>query len=239
MNRSRISKIVCVVAAMAMLTGAGIETYGRVNRPRIRDFHTRVRNQYEQDIRAAIADLGPNGEWKGRENRVAPEAIALLKPNVIFQRQYISEARRKSFSLLLTQTRDARDMLGHYPPVCYAGQGWSEQMSLNRTHVWRVGDLVINGKEYAFRRDYEFSVEEDQANFLVVRNFLMLPDDQTVWDMRKVNKYQEDYRKRGYGAAQVQIVFYGDDTSPEFRDEVTTMVIEALSPMIKTILDGV
>ena len=241
MTRTRMSQGLCLIVTAAVLIGAGLETYGRIDRPGINAFHDRVDAQFNSEIVPAMANLGPDGEWEGHAVEPTPAAIKLLRPTFMFQRQYVHrDDPRKGFMVLMNQSRNARYMLGHYPPVCYRGQGWKLSNPDEPAKVWAIGDLTINAMEYHFRRDYEFTTEDQETNtYLIVRNFMMLPDNRTVWRMEDVDKYQEDYRKRGYGAAQMQVVFYGDDTTQEFRDEVTTMVVLTLEPLIQTILHGV
>ncbi|MAE59832.1 MAG: hypothetical protein CMJ49_00590 [Planctomycetaceae bacterium] len=239
MTKSRFSKVLCMIVTLAVLIGAGFETHGRLDRGRINDFHEAVEHQYRTVIAPKLENLGPNDEWEGDQLPVTPEAIALLRPNFIFERRYNNG--RVGFTVLMSQTRDARDMLGHYPPICYTGQGWRLTRQVEQPKDrWVVDDVSIAVMEYDFRRSYEFSVDEEEVQtYLVVRNFMILPDRNSVWDMDLVDKHQEDFRKRGYGAAQVQIVFYGETTTMGFRDDITTMLITTLEPLLKTILNGV
>ena len=54
-------------------------------------------------------------------------------------------------SFLLVQCRDARDLQGHWPPVCYRGQGWVQSAALPRS--WEVQDLQVEGMQYDFLCD--------------------------------------------------------------------------------------
>ncbi|MDY7108295.1 MAG: exosortase-associated EpsI family protein, partial [Planctomycetota bacterium] len=63
------------------------------------------------------------GDWVGEDEAVPREAQKLLRPNAILSRRY----RRPGgtwLHLLVVHCSDARDMLGHYPPICYPSAGW-------------------------------------------------------------------------------------------------------------------
>jgi hypothetical protein len=57
--------------------------------------------------------------WVGEDllALLAPEAQELLRPNAIFNRRY-EQGRQRWVHVLIVHCSDARDMIGHYPPVC-------------------------------------------------------------------------------------------------------------------------
>ncbi|HWP40988.1 MAG TPA: hypothetical protein VNL70_08680, partial [Tepidisphaeraceae bacterium] len=131
---------------------------------------------YHARIRAAAQVLPVCvGPWLLTENPEPPGAATLLKPNVIISRQL----RRisggwdasgepdppRTFNLLLVHCRDVRDMLGHYPPICYPAQGWKQQsvQPLDR----QVGELTIHASSYVFS-----SEQLGTPRRIVVENFM-------------------------------------------------------------------
>src|SRR4051794_24399767 len=99
---------------VALLLGLSAET---LVRPQPRDaepYHVRVKA-------ASDAMATPKG-WSFKQLVIPEAAIQLLKPNAQICRQYTTPTRQ--FQFLLIQCRDARDMGGHYPPVCYPASGW-------------------------------------------------------------------------------------------------------------------
>src|SRR4051794_2037308 len=82
--------------------------------------------RYHQQIRAA-RDAQPLwvGSWMGKDLEVRAGAVALLHPNVMMCRQFTTLQTGRVVTLMIVQGEDARDMLGHSPPVCYVAHGWT------------------------------------------------------------------------------------------------------------------
>jgi hypothetical protein len=176
------------------------------------------------------------GTWVGQEEEVTQAAVQLLRPNIILSRRYTNTsgqgaAPHGSFQMLIVQCRDSRDMLGHYPPVCYPAHG---QTLISETpRDWIVGDLTITGTEYAFSyRDAEQGIIKR-----VVYNFLIIPGRGIARNMNAVMSAAEDYQERYYGAAQFQLVFSGR-LSQKDRDSILQQVVGARPDIIKALMAG-
>ena len=111
------------------------------------------------------------GNWVGSDVESPPSAIQMLKPNVVVSRYYENTETGEALSLLLTHCKDARNLVGHYPPVCYPSSGYATDF--NERVGLTVGDCEISLTEYAFVREYE-----DELEGTVVANFMVLPDGQ-------------------------------------------------------------
>src|ERR1051325_5640374 len=100
---------------VALLLGLTVETHYRPQPENAEPFHKRVRE-------AVDAMVTPKG-WSYVEGEKIPDgAMQLLKPNAHAYRVYTTPDCQ--FQFLLIQCRDAQDMGGHYPPVCYPASGW-------------------------------------------------------------------------------------------------------------------
>ncbi|WP_428939611.1 exosortase-associated EpsI family protein [Fontivita pretiosa] len=193
---------------------------------------------YHARIRAAAQTLPVCvGPWLLTENPEPPGAVTLLKPNAIISRQVrrISAAPGDSaepdlprrFNLLLVHCRDVRDMLGHYPPICYPAQGWTQQsaQAVDR----QVGDLTIHATSYVFSAE-----QLGVTKRIVVENFMILPDASTCRDLEQLEQVSRRRDRVFLGAAQVQLVF--DDTySAKDRAEFATVAVQACSNLIDAI----
>jgi hypothetical protein len=126
-------------------------------------------------------------------------ASSALKPNVLISRQYQNLRTGEQAALVIVQCRDARHLLGHYPPVCYVASGWENQSAHRRD--WRVGGQVYRGTEYVFARQVQGRTVGQH-----VVNFMLLPDGRTAPDMVAVNAVAQDPRRKFFGAAQVQVL---------------------------------
>lgn len=169
--------------------------------------------------------------WVGKDRPSTAAAIQLLKPNVILQRSYIHEERRLGVGFLVVQTRDARDMIGHYPPVCYPAHGWQ---AAGATPVsLQVGDMKLKGVDYRFTRR-----EFGKTALLSVIDIILLPDGRSLGEMNAVGDLASDYRHRHYGAAQIQVVFH-NDLPLDKRVGIAREMLEPNQRLIRRLLNAV
>ena len=183
---------------------------------------------YHAQIRE-VADKLPYqiGDWVGTDVDVPPAAVALLKPNVILNRRFKDVRTGQMVTFLLVQCGDARDLLGHYPPVCYRVNGWALQAKTPRD--WQVDDVSIRGVEYEFSKS-----TFERSTRIIINNFMVLPDGIVARDMESVGAVAQDPRKKLFGAAQIQLLF-GADIPVSERDEIFKMFMKANISVIKTI----
>jgi len=187
---------------------------------------------YHQNVRTAIEAIPLTiGSWVGTDVLVPPAAIALLRPNAIVSRRYINRQTGQHADLLVEQCRNARDMAGHYPPVCYPSNGWTAQKE--RQMVWTTSDgLEIPGMEYEFSQSLP-----QRASLVVVDNVFVLPDGAIAHDMKGVRALAANYHKHFYGAGQIQVVFSTHMAAGE-RRKITEFFLGAIRPVIEAISSG-
>jgi hypothetical protein len=203
--------------------------------------HTEVRARiqpadaepYHQRAKAAISSLPYqlNG-WIGRDDDIPPAAIKLLHPNYMVSRTYIDPLNiSRSAGLLIVQCKDSRDMLGHYPPVCYPAHGMTKISEQQRD--WSVGDnTTIPGTEYVFSFNDGIS-----KSHMAVYNFMIVPNVGIVRDMTGVEHAAKNYQQRFFGAAQFQVTMNAD--MPQFdRDRIFAALVGANLKMIDTLKSG-
>jgi hypothetical protein len=166
-------------------------------------------------------------DWLGDDVPVPQAAVQMLQPNVLFSRRYQQMSTGRYVTVLLVQCTDARDLQGHYPPVCYPGQGWSLVSSEPRD--WTSGGRTIQGMRYNFKTS-----DQGRFNETTIDNFMLLPGGGTARNMDEVRQAAADRRRRFFGAAQVQIV-YGPDYAESDRIAVLHTFVGALSPTINRI----
>ena len=206
------ARYIPALLTVALLLGLSAET---LSRPRPGDA-----DPFHAQVRAAESNLlNPEG-WTFTDADLPTGAITLLKPNVSLCRQYKTPSCQ--FQFLLIQCRDARDMGGHYPPVCYPSSGWlAVGDGKGKSMAWTIGSRSIVGMEYEFSH-----LEEGQTRTRTVDNLLIIPRgrDCYVCEMKEMREFAADYLRRFYGAAQIQFVF--DGAVPEnVRRETFTQLI--------------
>src|SRR2546423_2638408 len=194
---------------------------------------------YHARAKAAI-DGVPHfiGTWTGSDEPVPLAAQKLLRPNAILSRTYSDNSRSNGehASMLIVQCRDSRDMVGHYPPICYRAKGNVLDEKYSGPRDWKVGSATIPGYEYQFTE-----LRQGQISRTTVYNFLIVPKRGIVRDMKGVEAAAEDYQERYYGAAQFQVVFEGfasSDRAREERDEIFATLIGPCINVIETLTSG-
>ena len=185
---------------------------------------------YMARVREAAALPNRVGVWTGTDVPIPPAAVALLRPNVLFSRDYVDLQSGARATFLLVQCGDARDLIGHYPPICYVSSGWTLQGSTPRS--WQAGSWLIDGMEYVFANQPVMGRGE-----MVVMNTMLLPLDGFKPDMSSVRSAAANLQGRAWGAAQIQVLLR-ESVPPERREAIFESLVEAHEPLIQTILDA-
>ncbi len=167
------------------------------------------------------------GPWQGRDDEVAKEAQVLLNPNVFISRRYIHKETGENVAFLIVQCKDARDLDGHWPPICYPANGYVGEGDTDAS--WTVNDQTYPGRQYRFSKP--------RQNDLIVSSFLVIPDGRVSPDMSTVVDAAGNYGLRYFGAAQVQVLTEGD-IAPQRREEIVKAFIAAYQPLIEAMRWG-
>lgn len=173
------------------------------------------------------------GDWIGVDVEVQAPAIQLLRPNKLLQRRYTTGDGGSAFSLLIVHCSDARDMQGHYPPVCYPAHGWS---SLGTAHTsFALGQTAVPCTVYRF-----FTDRGGSEYRMTILNFFAVPslEQSLAADMSAVNRAAASSRRSGLGAAQFQLILAGDAT-PEDMTHLMQEIGPAIEPAVWRIVHGV
>lgn len=170
------------------------------------------------------------GRWEGEDVAVPPAAVALLRPNVLLGRTYRTSQDRATVSLVVLQCHDARDLAGHYPPICYPARGWVP--SLTQEGLTLPSVPVAPLARYSFVRPTEI-----QNTGLVVYNVLILPGIGPVDSMFDVREAAGNPQSRTFGAAEIQMVVPADLSESEQTAIVRELLTE-LDPVVRAITDS-
>jgi hypothetical protein len=132
-------------------------------------------------------------------------------------------------TLIVVHCSDARDMGGHYPPICYRQIGWN--LDLERIARPDVRCEFLDDPEltaYRFRRIDADGERED----MTVLNVFVLPDGRTSPDVFEQALLSSPTTRASRGLAQIQVVFRSD--VPE--EEAVRLAGEVLSEFPKEAL---
>lgn len=236
MGRGRPTRWWQVLAAptlcVGMLVGMVAQQQRRLGAEDFEAYHAEVRQMIE-----ALPSAVEN--WMGSKAEVPAAAQTLLRPNALrairfmdMQPRYVLGSPR-GVLLVIVQCKAAADMVGHYPPNCYRGQGF--ELTERSSRDWTVDGVGIPGTQYTFTRTIH-----RQATRTIVYNFLMVPRRGIQRDIAGVRAAAEDYQQRYYGAAQVQVVFSGPmaDLNVAERDDIFATLIRPALPVIARLSEG-
>ena len=147
------------------------------------------------------------GRWVGidEQQALAPAAQKLLKPNGFLSRRYSSPGGPWAHVVVI-HCGDARDMIGHYPPICYPSAGWTEvPVEANPDLTLSVRGMPFAVREYGFK-GYLVDGREEVIRIL---NAFILPDGTVTREIDDINRQSERLSVAVQGVAQVQIITSG------------------------------
>jgi hypothetical protein len=217
--------VLAPIAALILLGGLTTERMLRATPEDARAYHQQVRVAIE----AAPYELGP---WSSVEIPIPKTAIQLLRPNAILSREYRHAETGQRVALLIVHCQDARDMAGHYPPICYPAHGWvADGEQLGPIALTPQTEPVL-GTSYRFEMNFA-----THGSAMWIWNALLLPDGRTTSDMRVVRRAASDYLTHFFGAGQIQLIFDGEMTWEE-RERIILEFSPIIQPVLAAIFSG-
>ena len=166
------------------------------------------------------------GSWVGRETPMPEAAIRMLRPNATLSRRFSNLDTNTVLDVVIVHCGDARDMLGHYPPVCYPNAGWvpdapnSNAQGRGRRARGEAGvttleanGVVINATMYQYARIHSMASESRIRIF----NFFVLPDGAVTHDIDEVTEQTSWMGASVHGVAQIQILTSAETPYEEAR----------------------
>ena len=224
--RMKLPKLAPVIATLLLAAAIGAEHLARPRPGDADPFHARVY--------AALATVPKEFDgWTSTDEPIDEAAITLLQPNATLQRVFTHHETGMRFVFLLVQCRTARDMGGHYPPVCYSGRGYERVLTQPGTWPVAGSDMAIPGVDYGFHKYFEGRSEN-----LVIRNLIIMPDGRYAQDITQVRSAAADYMRQYYGAAQIQLVFNADHVPATERDAIFSRLMAELKPLLDALTSG-
>lgn len=172
--------------------------------------------------------------YMGADRPPLPAAVEMLRPNRLLQREYIDPLTGYGFTVLVVHCGDVRDMMGHYPPVCYPSNGWTIESVRAEAIERSEGGAVPITRYMVNRGEGTARVSRVIANtFVVPHASAPLGRDDAALDLVTRTRWSS-----GLGAAQVQIV---TDTNldPQVRQRIERVVTDHLNGLIEAVMSPV
>lgn len=218
-------KVLSPLILLVMLTGVYL---GRINREQIPAGVA----AYHAKIRDAIASIPYSiDSWVGVDREISADALRILDANVSLSRTYRNLETGRSATMLIVHGSDVRNLLGHYPPVCYHNQGWTQRTA--RPVSLAVDGIVVDATEYAFT--YESAGESAR---LAVLHFTVLPDRRTSPDMSMLETVAREGSSKYLGAASIQFIVDAAHGEAE-RNIEYELLLKAAMPWIFVVESGI
>ncbi len=193
------------------------------------------------------------GGWQApdTDNPTDAGAEQLLKANAMVSRTYTNTTTGARLEFLFYHTKDARHMRGHYPPICYPGQGWklrdnSHSPSRSTPRTWLADRVTIRGMDYDFRRKQTLrnsavlgSAQTFTLQRMHVSNVLIFPDGTFATNNDELTEFAELHNGRVYGVGQIQIVFHGTRLDADERQSIVQDFLTEAYPAIAAVQAGI
>lgn len=204
----------CTLVLLVLL-GLGMPTHVSLD-DQIEERREQIRIALEQ-VPFRIA----GGRWNGIDEPIPPDAQRLLRFNGALSRRYRGEDGL-SATVLLVHCSDSRDMLGHYPPICYPANGWIETaLGVNESAeiTLQTASAQIPVLTYQYRRRLEDGTEHRVRIF----DTFILPNGGVTPHINEINTSSGRYALAVQGVAQLQIL-----TPAETSEAVAVAAAEEL-----------
>ena len=212
---------------LALLAGIEVERRTQLEPADAEPYHARA----AAAIRAVPREVSVDGApWSAMQVKVPEAAVKLLGNAEALSLHYTGRIMKQDCSadLLVVHCADSRDMTGHYPPVCYPGNGHTQTFRSDNGSL-RAGGFDVPYMEYAFEKE-----SRGRAYKICVYNFFVVPGRGVVRDIQELRDAAEDYQRRFFGATQVQLVVSAE-LPPSWRERVLQSMIEANGQLLRTL----
>ena len=218
-------RLIAPMAALFLLLGISFDDASRQEAPPGAE-------NYHASIKTAVESIPYLiGDWVGIDTEIRQEALRILDANVTLSRTYRHMGTGRIATLLLVHCSDSRSLLGHYPPVCYPSQGWTQLASAPRNV--ETDSMAVLGTEYTFTHG-----TLSQSARLGVLHFTVLPDGRTAPDMGLLEFITRDKKAKYFGGASLQLIVDAG-LSDTKRDEIYKLLLQATSEWIRLVQSGI
>jgi exosortase len=155
-------------------------------------------------IAETVAALPPRfGPWIGTDVPVPSGAQRILTPNALICRDVRTLEGDGRATFILVHCADVRDMLGHWPPVCYRADGWERKEEIPREiEIAGAGRPTLKALRHRFARFREEGLSER----IEVWTAFLAPRSEPTGDL---DAFRARAGRRGtssLGLAQLQVV---------------------------------
>ncbi|MGI9014873.1 MAG: exosortase-associated EpsI family protein [Phycisphaerales bacterium] len=184
---------------------------------------------HNAQIREAFTEVAWQiARWRGDVVPLPASTDATLNPNAILSRRYREIGTGIEATLVVVHCGDARDILGHWPPVCYPANGFQltgQQALTVECDIGLADEFTVN--RFDFYRPREWGDTLDVNVF----NFFVKPDGSTTADYQSITNLAGSAGRSAMGIAQVQIVITHAMSAAE-ETRTLTQLLSGIKPLL-------
>lgn len=169
------------------------------------------------------------GRWRGVDAPVLAAAQDVLRPNALLSRQYQEIGGNLRATMVIVHCSDTRDMLGHYPPMCYPANGWQPVKDAGGIEPI-AADIGIHRSVDCMRYDFYLNADWGSTRGIKIYNFFVLPGGVIAHELSELRLQAGRTRTSAMGVAQVQIAF-SDQVSDEEARRAVAELLEGIQPL--------
>jgi hypothetical protein len=172
------------------------------------------------------------GDWVGTDEPLPAAALEILHSSAVLSRQYTNLRNGDRARLAIVYCGDARDMLGHHPPVCYPSSGWRPVTQLNDGPAGGTSPKVVaiqHAGEEILANLYRFTKADPSGveRQITIVGFFAIPGVGMTRDETSLRAQSGSRAQSSLGVGQVQVLLDGHPTLESVQG-VARELLEAL-----------
>lgn len=191
-----------------------------------------------REVGARMAELPYRlGDWVGRDVQLPAAALEILHSAAVVSRSYTHLRSGQQARLAIVYCGDARDMLGHHPPVCYPRSGWNtvriDGDPRPAALEFEIDGRAVRANLYRFEKPDGAGLERQ----ITILGFFALPGVGMTPEDARVRESSTSRSRSALGVGQIQVLLDGHPSVDEVR-AVAINVLSSLPPGTFRILLG-
>jgi hypothetical protein len=188
---------------------------------------------HRERIATEIASLPPRfGPWVGTDVPVPSGAQRILTPNALVCREVRTLEGDGRATFVLVHCGDVRDMLGHWPPVCYRSDGWEREAGdPHEIEVSGEGRPTTRSMRHRFAR---FRSEGTPERIEVWTAFIA-PRAEPTGDLDAFRERAASRGSSSLGIAQLQVVVPVDIPEAERETIVRSILADVPTDVLRAL----
>jgi exosortase len=187
------------------------------------------RKRIADEVAALPMRFGP---WVGTDIPIPSGAQRILTPNAVLCRDVSSLEGDGRATFILVHCADLRDMVGHWPPVCYRADGWEREEGLPREiEIAGDGRPTLRSLRHRFARFRE----DGSPERIEVWTAFLAPRAEPTGDLEALRARSGSRGTSSLGIAQLQVGVPVTIPEEEREQLVRAILSEVPDPLVRAL----